>query len=67
MRPDAQRRAERDRGCCARRARSRKLQHPNVVAVHDVGEVDGEVFIATELVDGEPLDRWQRGAAAPPR
>ena len=38
-----------------------RLQHPNVVAVHDVGEHDGGVFIATELVDGESLDRWQRG------
>ncbi len=36
-----------------------QLQHPNVVAVFDVGEHAGEVFIATELVDGEPLDRWQ--------
>jgi serine/threonine protein kinase len=40
-----------------------KLAHPNVVAVHDVGEFDGEVFIATELVDGEPLDRWQAAHA----
>ncbi|MBK9034335.1 MAG: protein kinase [Myxococcales bacterium] len=38
-----------------------QLQHPNVVAVHDVGEHAGEVYLATELVDGEPLDRWQRG------
>src|SRR5262249_11476590 len=36
------------------------LQHPNVVAVHDVGEHHGEVFVATELIDGETLDRWQR-------
>ena len=41
-----------------------KLQHPNVVAVHDVGEVDGDVFIATELVDGEPMGRWQLGRPA---
>jgi tetratricopeptide (TPR) repeat protein len=41
-----------------------RLQHPNVVAVHDVGEADGEVFIATELVDGETLDTWQRGRPA---
>ncbi|HEY0191910.1 MAG TPA: serine/threonine-protein kinase, partial [Kofleriaceae bacterium] len=41
-----------------------KLQHPNVVAVHDVGEVDGEVFIATELIDGEPMARWQHGRPA---
>jgi tetratricopeptide (TPR) repeat protein len=41
-----------------------KLQHPNVVAVHDVGEVDGDVFIATELVDGEPMGRWQLGQSS---
>ena len=38
-----------------------RLAHPNVVAVHDVGEHDGEVFVATELVDGEPMHRWQHG------
>jgi eukaryotic-like serine/threonine-protein kinase len=38
-----------------------KLQHPNVIAVHDVGDVEGELFIATELVDGETLDKWQHG------
>jgi len=38
-----------------------KLQHPNVIAVHDVGDVDGELFIATELIDGETLDKWQQG------
>lgn len=35
-----------------------KLSHPNVVAVHDVGTVAGEVFIAMELIDGPSLDRW---------
>ena len=34
-----------------------QLQHPNVVAVHEVG-TDGErFFIAMELVDGDTLDR----------
>ncbi len=42
-----------------------KLQHPNVVAIYDVGELAGEVFIATELIDGESMDRWQR--RRPPR
>lgn len=35
-----------------------KLAHPNVVTVHDVGEVNDEVFIAMELVDGVTLDAW---------
>jgi serine/threonine protein kinase len=41
-----------------------KLQHPNVIAVYDAGELGGEVYIATELVDGESLDRWARGRDA---
>ena len=40
-----------------------RLQHPNVIAIHDVGLADGEIFIATELIDGEPLDRWQKHKA----
>ena len=35
-----------------------QLAHPNVVAVHDVGEVAGGVFIAMELVDGGSLASW---------
>jgi serine/threonine-protein kinase len=31
------------------------LGHPGVVAVYDIGEVDGTPFIAMELVPGEPL------------
>ncbi len=34
------------------------LKHPNVVGVFDVGEAEGRVFIAMELVDGVTLDRW---------
>jgi serine/threonine-protein kinase len=36
-----------------------KLSHPNVVQVHDVGEHEGNVFVAMELVDGQSLDAWQ--------
>jgi TolB-like protein len=32
------------------------LQHPNICVVHDVGEADGQVFIAMECIDGTPLD-----------
>lgn len=29
-----------------------RLSHPNVVAVHDVGIVDGRAFVAMEFIDG---------------
>jgi DNA-binding SARP family transcriptional activator/WD40 repeat protein len=32
-----------------------RLNHPNVVSVYDVGEIDGEPFIVMELVEGETL------------
>src|SRR5690606_37225824 len=35
-----------------------RLSHPNVVAVHDVGVVDGDVFVAMEFVDGDTLSAW---------
>lgn len=38
-----------------------QLQHENVVAVHDVGEHDGDVFVAMEMVRGDNLRNWARG------
>lgn len=38
-----------------------RISHPNVVTAHDVGEHDGEVFVATELVAGETLATWHIG------
>ena len=35
-----------------------RLSHPNVITVHDVGEVGGRLFIAMELVAGCDLKRW---------
>ncbi|MGC4119167.1 MAG: serine/threonine-protein kinase [Myxococcales bacterium] len=35
-----------------------RLSHPNVVAVHDVGEAGTDTFVAMELVDGCGLDDW---------
>ncbi len=38
-----------------------RLAHPNVVAVHDVGEMPGDrVFVAMELVEGMTLRAWLR-------
>jgi tetratricopeptide (TPR) repeat protein len=34
------------------------LQHPNVIAVHDVGDAGGRLFVAMELVDGMTLREW---------
>jgi serine/threonine protein kinase len=35
-----------------------KLAHPNIVAVHDVGEHEGSVWLAMEYVDGTTLGSW---------
>ena len=31
------------------------LNHPNIIALYDVGDEDGMVWMASELVDGAPL------------
>ncbi|MEM9461702.1 MAG: protein kinase [Myxococcota bacterium] len=41
-----------------------RLSHPNVIAVHEVGEHEGQVFIAMELVEGGTVRDWL--AQAPP-
>ncbi len=37
-----------------------QLSHPNVVPVFEVGDHDGRLFIAMELVDGDSLRTWLR-------
>src|SRR5437588_8720309 len=33
-----------------------KLDHPNICAIHEVGEEDGRRFIAMQYIEGETLD-----------
>jgi len=35
-----------------------KLNHPNVVTVHEVGTTEAGVYVAMELVEGETLRSW---------
>ncbi len=49
-----------------REARAAALvAHPNVCAVYEVGEADGELFVAMELLEGEPLEQRLGGGALP--
>jgi len=47
----------------AREARAiARLSHPNICALHDVGDYNGTVFLVMELVEGETLaDRLETG------
>ena len=42
-----------------------RLTHANVVAIFDVGEHDGNTYVAMELVDGPSLARWMDATARP--
>jgi len=42
-----------------------KLSHPNVVQVYEVGEVEGQTFVAMELVKGKTLREWMQQRPRP--
>jgi tetratricopeptide (TPR) repeat protein len=42
-----------------------KLDHPNIVAVHEAGEADGSLYIALAYCPGVTLGEWLSGRGAP--
>src|SRR6266566_2497076 len=44
-----------------------RLQHPNIVQIHDVGEADGHPYCALEFVEGGNLAGKLKGKPMPPR
>ena len=60
---DAERRARFEKEARAASA----LAHPNIVVVYDVGESDGSVYIAMELVEGKTVRELLAAGALPSR
>src|SRR6185369_9465788 len=44
-----------------------QLNHPNILAVHDIGIHAGAPYIVSELLEGESLRRRLHAGALPPR
>ncbi len=44
-----------------------RLQHPNIVQIFEIGDHDGQPFLALEFVEGGSLEQKYVGTPAPPR
>jgi serine/threonine protein kinase len=45
---------------------ARRISHPNVCRVYDIGETDNQVFLSMEYVDGEDLSSLLQRTGRPP-
>jgi len=43
-----------------------KLRHPNIVTAYDADELDGELFLVMEFVDGMNFAQWSRSSSRLP-
>jgi hypothetical protein len=43
------------------------LNHPNILAIHDIGSHEGAPYVVSELLEGETLRERMGGSALPPR
>src|SRR5882762_10402769 len=59
--PDRLRRFEQEARAAGR------LDHPNILVIHDVGTHAGSPYLVTELLEGETLRARMGGSALPPR
>jgi tRNA A-37 threonylcarbamoyl transferase component Bud32 len=42
------------------------LKHPNIVAIHEVGQHEGQHYFSMDLIDGPSLAEWAAGRPTPP-
>jgi eukaryotic-like serine/threonine-protein kinase len=57
LKPEYRRDAEYTRRFLREAKAAGALAHPNIVTIYDVGEADGQPYIAMELLDGASLDQ----------
>src|SRR5262249_11238348 len=66
IRPDVgQAPANRERFLREARAMA-QVRSDHVVTVYEVGQANDVCYLAMELLEGEPLDRWRGGVTIPP-
>ncbi len=58
MRGDARQRANASTRMIREAQALARLTHPNVVAIHDFGRIDGDVYVVMDFIEGLTLREW---------